>query len=164
MDLSLITGTLSLLKGAQELGTAAIATRDAQKLTAAVTEINGKLLETQQALFSISTQAFELGQQNQKLHLEKQELQAAAHQRARYTLAEVAPGNFAYRLKSADSLKPGDAEPVHLVCQPCFDQGSKVVLMRTFRSSDTTRNYHAIWLCSACKLALPDFITESSRG
>ena len=52
------------------------------------------------------------------------ELQARLEERERYELRELCPGVFAYAYKAG----PGATEPLHYLCQPCFDKGVKQVL------------------------------------
>lgn len=60
------------------------------------------------------------------------ELEAKEREGQRYQLVEMVPdtGAFAYRLRPAAELDERRDEPVHFLCQPCFDSGIKTVLQR----------------------------------
>ncbi|MET3390664.1 hypothetical protein ABIC33_001287 [Variovorax sp. 1140] len=130
MDFSLISGLVGSLKATYDLGSAAVGVRDANKLTEAVAEMNHKLLDAQQRLFAISSEAWALQQQLIDTQKENLELKATLEERGRYVLVELAKGNFALRskVKPTDASEPVDAEPEHYLCQPCFHKGVKVVL------------------------------------
>ncbi|WPG35152.1 hypothetical protein [Variovorax sp. EBFNA2] len=148
MDFTLISGLVGSLKATYDLGNAAIGVRDANKLSEAVVEMNNKLLDAQQRLFAISGAAWALQQQLVDAQQKNLELETALQERGRYSLVEIAKGNFALKSKveASGTGNPVDAEPVHYVCQPCFHKGVKAVLGFT-DTGDSFSN----WACPVCK-------------
>lgn len=149
MDFNLITGLVGSLKATYDLGSAAIGVRDASKLAEAVAEMNSKLLDAQQRLFAISSEAWALQQELINAQKENLELKATLEERGRYALVELTPGNFVMQSKvqPADAGVPADAEPVHYLCQPCFHQGVKAVL----GVEGDGRHQPVVQRCPACK-------------
>ncbi|WP_285414630.1 hypothetical protein [Variovorax sp. efr-133-TYG-130] len=143
MDITLLTGLASSLKTTYDLGVAAVGIRDANKLALTVSEMNQKLLSAQHAVFGALNESMEL----QKRLLESEELnkqlQAKLSERGRYSLAEVCFGNFAYVSTPNDSTP--NPEPVHYVCQACFDKGQKSVLRYLHGANNS-----AYLLCPSC--------------
>lgn len=141
MDFSLISGLVSTLKATYDLGNAAMGVRDANQFATTLAQINDQLLKAQQSLFAVSGQAMEMQQQLAKLQEECRKLKAAAEERGRYALVEIGTGNFALQSKVdvGGMSDPIAAEPVHYVCQPCFDKGVKAVLGITLSTMGTVR-------------------------
>lgn len=136
MDLSLVTGAYASLKAAKEIGVALLEARDFAQSATKIVEMNALLLKAQESLFVHNAQLMELQQQNFEASQEVRKLKEALAERGRYTLVEVTKGSFVYR---ANGVSPQDAsgspaatEPVHYLCQPCFDKGTKSVLQSKF--------------------------------
>jgi len=132
MDFTLISGLVSGLKGAYDLGQAALSVRDSNKFALTISQINGQLFQAQQTLFTVSSQAYAMHQQLMEAQEENRKLKAAGQERENYALVELAQGCFALKSKvtEASLSKETAAQPLHYVCQPCFDTGRKVVLQR----------------------------------
>lgn len=152
MDFTLISGLVGSLKATYDLGSAAIGLRDANKLSEAVAEMNHKLLDAQQRLFAISSEAWALQQQLIDAQKENLELKATLEERGRYALVEISKGNFAMQSKvhPGNADHPADAEPMHYLCQPCFHKGIKAVL-----GTEGGDGYSAtVQRCPVCKRAI----------
>lgn len=132
MDFSLIAAAVSSIKAAKDIGAAALAARDDSLVSAEVAKMNGLLLDAQQALFDHNTQLLTLQQQLLETAEQLRKAQEALAQRGAYTLVETADGQWAYRVNTAPVLggpvDPAAPQRLHYVCQPCFDNGRKVVL------------------------------------
>lgn len=150
MDFTALAAIAGNLSTAIDIGKAAIDLRDAGKLSSVVAEMNNKLLEAQQRLFVLSSEAFALQQELGNAQQENLKLKAALEERGRYVLAEIGKGQFAYKSK-VESAEDGrdSTEPEHYICQPCFDVGRKVTL-RYFNS----HTFGESWTCSVCKAEL----------
>lgn len=146
MDASLVSGLMTSLTATVELGKAALGVRDANQLAATVAQMNDKILHAQQSLFGVMAQSLALTQELANAQQENQKLRAAIEQRGRYALVELAEGQFVLRskLESGTDSNPVDAEPVHHICQPCFDKGLKSVLQRRVQWG------HAELFCTLC--------------
>ncbi|MBN8749507.1 MAG: hypothetical protein J0I65_18600 [Variovorax sp.] len=150
MDFTALAAIAGGLKGAIDVGQAALLARDSAKLADAVAEMNNKLLDAQQRLFVLGAEAFALQDELARTKKQALELQTALEERGRYVLAEISRGQLAYKSKieaAEDGSQP--VEPLHYICQPCFDNGRKVTL-RYFNSE----TFGETWTCSVCKAEL----------
>ncbi|CUJ01102.1 MULTISPECIES: hypothetical protein [Achromobacter] len=135
MDFSLISGTVTTINSALDLGKAALGLRDANKLAAVVAEMNDKLLNAQQSLFTHNAQLMALQQEHLKATKELAEVKEAIAQRGDYTLVGIGNGFAAYRKnptpEDSESADPSAAHFEHYLCQVCFDgPGQRKVLMQ----------------------------------
>lgn len=132
MDFSLISAAVSSLRIAKDIGTAAVELRDWNQLSGEIAKMNGELLKAQDALFAHNASLLELHGKYADVCDELRKLKDAANERGRYALFEIGAGKFAYRLKVGGAGEavavPGADEPMHYLCQPCFDAGRKMVL------------------------------------
>lgn len=131
MDISLVTGAVTAIKAARELGSAALKVRDFNQFAGTIAQINDQLLKAQESLFAHNADMLELQQKYFEACEELRKLNLAASERARYSLHELSPRIFVYRMKDTpDSANSKDVEPPHYLCQPCFDKGTKSVLQK----------------------------------
>ncbi len=147
-DIASMAALAGTLKTCYDLGNAAIGLNDSNKLSTAIAQMNKQLLEAQHSLFVLSGQAFALQQQLVQSEEQKRKLEASLEERDRYVLFEVGREQFVYRFKVEQEVAagPGISQPAHYICQPCFDNGRKVVL-RFFDSSTFGPHY----TCSVCQ-------------
>lgn len=129
---------------------AAIEVRDFNKAASELAKLNEALIGAQSALLAQNTVLFELQREKFETAEKLRKLEESLAERGRYSLIEVTRGAFAYRVNVAPlpsgTSEPALSEPVHYLCQPCFDGGKKVVLQR-----------HEIWgsvhaRCPTCTL------------
>lgn len=151
MDFSLITGAVSAINGAIDIGKGVVALRDDAKATEIVRAMNEKLLDAQQRLFELSASLNALQHENFQAAQELRELKEALAERGRYSLVNLGQRNFAYRKnvtpQEGGAVDPGLSEPEHYLCQPCFDgPDRRKVVLSPVRGG---------WLhCSVCKTEL----------
>lgn len=135
MDLSLMTSAFRAIGAAKELTQAMIGVRDFNMVAGTVAQINEQLLKAQDALFTHNADMSELQQQNLQMLQELRAIKELLAQRGRYSLFEISKGVFVYRLKATEGVgddgNPVASEPIHCVCQRCFDGGVKIVLQRS---------------------------------
>lgn len=133
MDISYISATVSALNAAKDIARAAVGIRDFNAIAVTVSQLNEQILKAQDSLFSHQSQLIalqeELREAKERLRLAEKVLE----DRGRYELVELSLGVFVYRNKVADGEALAGA--LHLLCQPCFDAGRKVVLMREENAS-----------------------------
>lgn len=127
MDFSMF---VSALAGAKETAGLLINERDRQKAAAIQVDLTEKITQAQLQLLEVISATT---QQAEALRVARErigELEADQREKHRYRLVEASPGSgvFAYRLRPAAELGERTDEPVHFVCQPCFDAGRKAVL------------------------------------
>jgi hypothetical protein len=134
MDFSSISIAVSSLKTAKEIGQAALAFRDFNQTAGAITQINEQLLKAQDGLFAHNSQLMELQQKYFEATEELRKLKEALAERGRYSLFQLSPNVFVYRVNvspdASGSGDPGATDPMHYLCQPCFDKGVKSVLQK----------------------------------
>lgn len=147
MDFSSITTVFSMVKGAQELASAAMGVKGFNDSAVTISEINQKLLAAQQGLLAHNTMLLQLQSDYFQATEELRKLKEAATEKARYDLVDLGGGVFVYCTNLApmpgDAAKPGHPDVAHYLCQPCFDAGTKVVLQHN-------GDY---WRCNGCKTA-----------
>lgn len=134
MDFSLIGAASTAISSAREFGKAALAVRDFNQMADIVSKLNDQILKAQDALFTHNAQLLTLQNEHIQTAQKLREMEEALAERGRYTLFELSPGVFAYRMNvlpvASEMSDPLPAEPVHYVCQPCFDKRVKAVLQR----------------------------------
>ena len=123
---------------------------------AAINEIRlnlqGHLLEAQQALFSAQEAHTALTQRISALEEEIVRLKDWSAERERYHLVDVYRGSLTYM------PKPGveGGQPAHWLCANCFDQRRKSYLQ--FKGQDETprggRGMESTYGCDACKSSI----------
>ena len=160
MDIASITAAFSAVKAAKDLGAALVEARDFQQVAATVSELNRKLLEAQDGIFSAQAKMLELQSEHLQVVEELRKLKESSAQRRRYTLVELANGHFAYRLKAAEDRQEDIAlhgdEPIHHLCQPCMDiKGVKSILQRQVVWTEVTLR------CPSCNIEVDT--TERER-
>jgi hypothetical protein len=119
-----ITGALTAARTLADLAKTALDARDAAKATAAVIELQSKLVDATSAALAMAEKAYALQASLSEAQREKAEIEAKVKDRGMYTLHELRPGAFAY------TVKPGEdgTQPVHYLCQACYDKGVKAML------------------------------------
>lgn len=132
MDLSLISTAFTALRAAKDIGNAAIELRDWNQMVGEITKINGELLKAQDALFTHNANLLELQQQMTQMINDLRLANEALAERGRYTLFEIGRGKLVYRFNVVQAESEGAEalahQPIHYLCQPCFDLGRKMVL------------------------------------
>ncbi|MGE8515746.1 MAG: hypothetical protein ACN6OM_03970 [Alcaligenes nematophilus] len=153
MDFSLITGAVTAINGAIDLGKGALSIRDEAKAMEIVRAMNEKLLDAQQRLFELGAAVNALQHENFEATQKLRELGETLAERGRYSLVELSAGQFAYRMNPSPALggtsDPGTSEPDHYICQKCFDGPTKAksVLQRRYRMGGIS-----YWECPGCKM------------
>lgn len=132
MDMTAIASLTAAISAAREIAQGAIGMRDTVLVSEATSRLVQKLLDAQNALLAHNAALLQLQSEHFEAREELRKLREAASERGRYTLFELAPGKFTYRMnitpEQSGSSEPGSTEPVHHVCQTCFDNGRKAVL------------------------------------
>jgi len=144
MDISLITGAVSSIKQAAEIGKVLLTIRDTSMVSQEVLKIQELLLKAQESLFSLSAQLIALQQENFNTTEELRKCKETLAERGRYSLFSLSDKFHAYRVNLAPegTHSISASEPLHYVCQPCFDKGIKSVLH--------VGEYRAV--CPVCKV------------
>lgn len=141
----------------KNITTALVQERDREKLAALKIELTDKILELQTKLLEVQSAVVLEGEALRRAQDRIRELESNEREKSRYELAKVgAAGDFfAYRLRAQTEPLERDSEPMHFLCQPCFDAGKKSVLY--LRGQLAT--------CNVCKTSavIEDYRGPSSR-
>ena len=152
MDFANVKIIQASLSVARDVGKALVQLRDWNLVAEQVTKLNDQLLDAQERLFSLSGDLLVLQQEHLEMAEKLRKAVEALAERGRYTLVQISPGQWAYRLnvgpEGSGATDPGGAQPTHYVCQQCFDSGRKVVLQRDDFYG------HAQVICNGCKVQL----------
>jgi hypothetical protein len=150
MDWTAISGITTSISAARDIAKGLASLRDTALINEKTAALLDQLLKAQEGLLAHNTTLLQLQSDHFEACEKLRKLEEAARERGRYSLVEVVPGNFAYRVnvdpQPSGAGDPAGAEPQHYVCQPCFDSGRKVTL-RYFKAHLMGET----WTCSACK-------------
>ncbi|HEL3791737.1 TPA: hypothetical protein UMT86_001371 [Stenotrophomonas maltophilia] len=137
MDMASIGTAFSAIDLIRKGLVAAVEVRDFNKAATELAKLNEALISAQTALLAQNSALFDLQREKFESAEKLRKLEEALTERGRYSLVELADGYFAYLAnvtpKQSGTLQPGCTEPVHYICQPCFDGGKKGVLQRYAR-------------------------------
>jgi hypothetical protein len=153
LDLTLISSAMSALSAAKEFGKAALAVRDFNQVADIVAKLNEQLLHLQDALLRHQGDLLRLQQEQFEAESKLRYMEKRLAEQGRYQLVEITSGKFAYQsivvTEKDEVLIPDRREPLHYVCQGCFDKGIKTVLQKTETSWGAF-----YWVCNSCKAEL----------
>lgn len=114
--------------------------------------MNDQLLKAQDALFSHNAQLLALQQQLFETTEKLRKAEETIAERGRYSLVDVGGGQWAYRVNIVPTRsgagEPRAAQSAHYVCQPCFDNGRKVILQ-----FGDAMGINQLW-CPVCKTSV----------
>jgi hypothetical protein len=115
---------MSPLKAAGDVAKGLVDIRDTVKFGEAVIRLQGQILSAQQGALAAQSRESELGDEIRALKARVAEVEGWEAEKKRYALEQLPPGKFVY------SLKPDMAhgEPLHKLCQTCFQRGKKSIL------------------------------------
>ncbi|WP_175974603.1 hypothetical protein [Burkholderia sp. BCC1047] len=120
-----VTAAIAGLKNAVDLAKAAVAARDELKLAEMQQSINDRVIDVQNAALALQEKQAaardeidELKEQLRAANAKAAEFEEALTVRSEYKLDAVSDRGFAYRYV-------GTEEPVHFICQGCFDNKPK---------------------------------------
>lgn len=139
-----VTALISSLSATAELGKLIVNERDGQKLAALQRDLNEKILAAQSQLSAVLGTVIEQQRLIPQLEARIKELEAEIAEKGQYNLVKVGTIGcfYAYEYSSKDRKISGPEPVDHLLCQPCFDSGKKVVL---------TGDGKGYWACPSCK-------------
>jgi hypothetical protein len=132
-----LNSVIAAFTAAKDLGLALVSERDRHKAAAIQIEFTEKIVQAQANLLQVLGIATEQAEALRTARERVGELEAGQREAQRYQLVEVVAGRgiYAYRLRPASELDERRDEPVHFLCQPCFDRGIKSVLQRSLNGN-----------------------------
>src|SRR4051794_36274257 len=123
----MIERIFSSLNGLGDLVDRIIKTRDAVKLGELKIELQGKVMSALQCATSAQTHELELTDTIRELKQQIVELENWEAEKKRYQMQKLPPGVLVYALKP----EMADGEPLHEICERCYQDGTKSVLHRS---------------------------------
>ncbi|WP_159918008.1 hypothetical protein [Pantoea sp. 18069] len=136
MDWSAISGITASIGAARDIAKGMSALRDSTLINERTSALLEQLLKAQEGLLSHNAALLQLQGEHFEAREKLRKLEEAGRERGRYSLFQLRPGQFAYRVnlvpQQSGADEPASTEPLHYVCQPCFDKGIKSVLTGTF--------------------------------
>lgn len=154
MDFAAIGAITSSITSATDIAKGLISARDQANIQEKTATLLEQLLKAQESLLAHNAALLQLQHQHFEAREELRKLHEAASERSRYSLVEVTRGCFAYRVnitpQQSGASEPATTEPVHYLCQPCFDKGVKSVLM----SAQCTMTGGSVLKCVVCKTSI----------
>jgi len=140
-----IGASITALSALKDVSVALINERDRQKAATIQIEFTSKLIEFQSHIQQLLGTVIEKQGLIAALEQRVRDLEAASAEQSRYVLAKLGTERefFAYRLRPSAELVERADEVEHFVCQPCFQNGKKIVL---------SGNGDGYWECPICKV------------
>lgn len=140
-DMTAISAAFAALNGVKTVAQAIIETRDSALISGKVAELNGKIIDVQNAIFRAQEERSALVEKLRDLENELARLKAWEAEKRRYSLVNIGPGVVAYRVKEAERGE----EPNHHLCANCFNVGKKSFLQQKAWTQDL-----AEYKCNTC--------------
>jgi hypothetical protein len=150
MDWTAVGAITASISAARDIAKGLAATRDQALINEKTAALLEQLLKAQEGLLSHNAALLQLQGEHFEASEKLRKLEEAARERGRYTLVDLGNRRFAYRVnippQESGAGNPSSAEPLHYVCQPCFDKGIKSVLQSRLRAPGLE--------CTTCKMEL----------
>lgn len=132
MDWTAVGAITASISTAREIAKGLSATRDQSLINEKTSALLDQLLKAQEGLLTHNAALLQLQGENFKTSEELRELKETMRERGRYSLVSIGNGYFAYRVnitpQQSGASEPSTSEPLHYVCQTCFDSGVKSVI------------------------------------
>lgn len=142
-----ISAGLSSLKAAKDIVQGLNAAATQTSINEVKIELQGLLLDANQGLFAAQAAQAETAERIRQLEQQIVELENWKSEKQRYQLSAIGSVGFAYTPK--EGMERG--EPMHWLCQPCFDSGHKTALQfEGVTNTSGGRSMMSTWHCSRC--------------
>lgn len=141
MDMSAVVTRGQALTALRQIARTLLEVRDFTKLASVQTELLQRILDVQGAMLEMQVAVSSHLQTIDVLKDETAKLKRIAADRESYALHEIRRGAFVHRRPEG----VGAPEPIHYLCQPCYDKGVKAVLVETVNNGDWFQT------CPICK-------------
>jgi hypothetical protein len=145
ISLTSIGSILGSFKGIKDAAESMVSLRDEVVIMGKVGEINSKLIDAQNGIFSVNEERSALVQAVSDLEKEIADLKGWIAEKQRYRLICLAPNVMAYALKPSEQA----SEPIHLLCANCYTDDKKSFLNQHVNNSRVDK-FH----CNRCKETL----------
>lgn len=139
-DMSAVGALWASFNGIKTIGEGLLAVRDISAIGTKVTELNAKIIEAQNGVFTIQQERAALVDRVSALEKEIADMRAWDTEKERYELTAVAPNVFAYSVKPSAQ----NGEPPHRICERCYQNSKKSILQSN--NGSPTETIH----CNGC--------------
>lgn len=133
-EISTIAAVMASFKALKDLAAAMIDLHDGRALALKVREFNGILIDTQTLIFTVNQERSVLIDLVRDLKEQIAAIEKWDAEKQRYELESMAPGSFAYAIKTAMQ----GVEPPHQICAHCYQLRKKSILQRVPDSPHAT--------------------------
>lgn len=141
-DLTAIAQAFSAFKAMKDIAEATIGLRDAAAFRERQIEFQGKIIDAQNALFTLQEERASLIERIGTIEKELADLKGWGAEKQKYELKPISGfGAFAHMLKP----DARGTEPPHWLCTQCYENGKKSVI-QVFGEIDG----YKIWKCPGC--------------
>ena len=103
-------------------------------------ELSGAVIDLQSKVAEMQTRYSQALEENESLKSELSRQKNWKEEAARYSLADMGGGIFAYRINEADRA----GEPHHWLCAACYAENKKSILIKTSYGSDKYRCHNSV--------------------
>lgn len=126
IEASAISAAFTSLKTIKDMAEAMITLRDAQTMQPKFLELNAKIAEAQEAIFSVNNERAALIERIHDFEKEIADIKAWDAEKSRYELKKISEYTaiFAYSLKQEEQT----TEPAHHICANCYEHRQKSIL------------------------------------
>jgi predicted nuclease with TOPRIM domain len=146
-DLTAIAQGLSALKAIKDIGEAMIGVRDAAAFRERQIEFQGKIIEAQDAIFSIQQERSSLIEKIGELEEEIANLKKWDTEKQHCKLVEVGLGSFAYVI----TQEAQGSAPEYLICPACYEHGKKSIVQAMTQAAQHASGRGDERTCPDCK-------------
>jgi hypothetical protein len=126
-----LVAAIASIRNIAKVTQALIHTRDEAKLGSLKIELQSEIIELQSKIAGIQFDYQILLESNEALKKKLVAYERWEQESARYSLNEIEPGIFAYRMKSNDP----SGEPEHWLCAACYQDRQKSILQPASKGS-----------------------------
>lgn len=160
MDWTAVGAITTSISAARDIAKGLAATRDQALINEKTAALMEQLLKAQEGLLAHNAALLQLQGEHFEACEKLRKLEEAARERGRYSLVDLGNRRFAYRVnvtpQESGAGEPSSTEPLHYICQPCFDKGVKSVLQNRLKAPGLE--------CPTCKLELRVSVPELYAG
>lgn len=142
IDMGSIAAVLSSLNTAKEIAKGMVNLHTAAEIQAATIDLNGKIIDAQQQLFSVNQAQTAQADRIRELESQIAAMENWNTEKQRYQMATPYSGVTVYAVKKSMS----EGEPPHYLCANCFQSRKRSILANT-----TAKDGHIAIVCAACK-------------
>jgi hypothetical protein len=145
VDFGSIAAAVSGLKTAADIAKGMLDLKTAADVQGKVIDLQSVILNAQSSALAAQSEQMSLLQRIGELEQQVARNEGWETEAKRYQLRDYGKGRFAYELKKEDA----SGEPLHRLCEKCFQQRRKSILHFKFRQNDSGTDYYGCFACAS---------------